>query len=288
MRNRSDPGIVEQLAYVKLHILPSRVACERIIRLKTLCWDSHLDMHKLAPTTQNMSERQLPPAAHGPDSSRRGLVGFCEACGRVLEPTDYLECAACYRKIKQAKRRYSRASAQRQLECALQRVQQLANEPLLCHWIPDAAILFGSMLDARKEKVGDVDLCITGDFAHKHGLETPEEMRMWASANAPASATLSDWLFYPGKAAYSFIKKGNTLLSLILRSEFESVGGGRPFPYEIVWARTGVDAGTLRATIDAGRPVILAKSIEERLESVREILGRISARDADTRLRPRS
>lgn len=229
-----------------------------------------------------MSQRQQ-SAAYGPDHSRLGLVGFCDSCGRVLEPMDYLECAACYLENKHTKRRYSRASAQRQLDRALERIGHLAKNPMLCHWVPHAAILFGSMLDPKKTKVGDVDLCVIGRDTAREKLETSAQMISWTSTEAPTSTPRERLYSYPRQAAQKFIKKQNTLLSLVLREDFASVGGGRPFPYEIVWLRVGGDAEALRATIDAARLAAFSDSIEERRDNVRRILGETVTRQHSER-----
>lgn len=56
-----------------------------------------------------------------------------------------------------------------------------------------------------------------------------------------------------------------------------SIGGGRPFPYEIVWLRVGGDAEALRATIEAARLQTFSESIEERCDSVCRVLGKTAS-----------
>jgi hypothetical protein len=195
---------------------------------------------------------------------------------------DYLHCAPGYSELKRTKRRFQRATAERQLHCALERIQQLADDPMLCHWLPSAAILFGSMLDPQTTRVGDVDLCEIGRDTALEGLETSEQLITWAPTTDFNSRERERLYSVPRQMASKYIKKQNTLLSLALRDDFEHVGGGRRFPYEIVWTRTGVDAGTLRAQIEAARPAIHASSIKDRLANVQSVLGKQQIEPSDT------
>jgi hypothetical protein len=209
-------------------------------------------------------ESNRSPFNRGPDPRRREMSGFCDTCGRVLEPMDYLSCQQCYVEKKRIKRRYSRRAAQRQLERALARVQELADDPMLRHWIPDAVILFGSMLKDDDSAVGDVDLCILGESTARRRLESFDQLREWARNNAPASFDYARLPFYPETAARQFIRHRNNLLAMTLQTDFTIVGGGRPFPYRIIWTRAGVDAAELQRVIEARRPFAYAESVRER------------------------
>jgi hypothetical protein len=74
------------------------------------------------------------------------------------------------------------------------------------------------------------------------------------------------------KKALSFIRKGATLLTLTSYGRrFPMVGGGRPFPFKVVWTREGsIDKKALTEIIEGDRPGFLAGSIKERADSVAE------------------
>ncbi|MDB6043896.1 MAG: hypothetical protein JWM63_2447 [Gammaproteobacteria bacterium] len=219
-------------------------------------------------TTSNNNRLQFNT---GPDPTRTQMVGFCGGCGCVLEPLDYLHCRTCYRAKKQTSRRYNRATARRQLEFVLERVKYVADHPLLFHWVPTTVILFGSMLKTDEDKVGDIDLDIGGEDAFNLGYESREDKWEWINTT-PNDAGPLDQVNVPQKKALSFIRKGATLLTLTSFSRrFPMVGGGRPFPFKVVWTREGsIDKKALTEIIEGDRPGFLAGSIKERADSVAE------------------
>ena len=215
------------------------------------------------------NDNNRPQFNTGPDPIRTQMVGFCAGCGCVLEPLDYLQCRTCYRNEKQTSRRYNRATAQRQLEFVLERVKYVSDHPLLFHWVPTSVILFGSMLKTVEAKVGDIDLDIAGQDAFHLGYESRDDKWKWIDTT-PNNAGSLDKVNVPQKAALSFIRKGATLLKLTTYGRwFPMVGGGRPFPFKVLWTREGsMDQDALTASIENDRPGYLVSSIKERADSV--------------------
>jgi hypothetical protein len=153
----------------------------------------------------------------------------------------------------------------------LERVKYVSDHPLLFHWVPTSVILFGSMLKTDGAKVGDIDLDIAGLDAFHLGYESREDKWKWIDTT-PNNAGPLDQVDVPQKTALSFIRKGATLLKLTTYGRwFPTVGGGRPFPFKVLWTREGsMDKDALTALIENDRPGYLVSSIKERADSVAE------------------
>ena len=112
-------------------------------------------------------------------------------------------------------------------------------------------------------------------------METYQSMKEWTIEHSPASFDSLRVGSYPYSAARRVIRARDSLLALTLQDDFSVVGGGRPFPYRVIWTRPELNPENLVRAVEAERPKKFAESIAERETLVELAMRRKSTKRAD-------